>query len=209
MKYYEHSFSSVEDYLHHRAPYLMVDRVVALGPTWVETEKSISGEEPFLAGHFPGAPVFPGAMMQEACTQSAGILIAAKFNPMEQFNTHDAFFNPYALGVLVRVKRAKYSGFARPGDILCVRVDLIECLGNVFQFDARISLNKRSIMRATFQLTNIPSATLSQPPLSEPQALAVVSSATLAKQVTMTDSGKPDRVTSPVGLPDPIARFDG
>jgi 3-hydroxyacyl-[acyl-carrier-protein] dehydratase len=163
MKYYEHTFSCVEDYLHHRAPYLMVDRIMAVGPTWIETEKSISGTEPFLAGHFPGAPVFPGAMMQEACTQSAGILIAAKYNPMEQFNTHDPFFNPYALGVLVRVKRAKFSSFARPGDTLSVRIDLVECLGNVFEFDARISLGNRGIMRATFQLTNVPSATLSQP----------------------------------------------
>ncbi len=160
MNLYQHTFANVEDYLHHRAPYLLVDRIAKIEESAVETIKSITGDEYFLAGHFPGAPIFPGAMMQELTTQSAGILIAAKYNPMREFNTHDPFFNEYALGVLVRVKRAKYIGFARPGDTLHVRVELTERLNNVFDFSATIQVDGRAIMKNAFQLTNVKSTLL-------------------------------------------------
>lgn len=160
MNLYQHKFEKVEDYLHHRSPYLMVDRIAKIEESAVETIKNITGDEYFMAGHFPGAPIFPGAMMQELTTQSAGILIAAKYNPMREFNTHDPFFNEYALGVLVRVKRAKYIGFARPGDTLHVRVELDERLNNVFDFSATIAVDGRVIMKNAFQLTNVKSTLL-------------------------------------------------
>ena len=102
-KFHQHSFDQIEDYLHHRPPYLLVERIVEVSAQEIKTEKTVTGNEFFLPGHFPGAPIFPGAMMQELSTQSAGILIAARYNPMEEYNTHDPRFNPYALGVLVRV----------------------------------------------------------------------------------------------------------
>ncbi len=102
----------------------------------------------------------PGAMMQEMSTQTAGILIAAQYNPMETFNTHDPFFNEYALGVLVRVKNARYRGFARPGDQLEITIDLKEVLGTVFEFAGKIRCGGETIMRNTFQLSNIPSKAL-------------------------------------------------
>jgi 3-hydroxyacyl-[acyl-carrier-protein] dehydratase len=158
--FYRHDFANVEDYLHHRPPYLLVDRIVSIGEETIETEKTITGEEYFLKGHFPGLPIFPGAMMQELTTQSAGILIAARFNPMKTYNTHDPSFNAYALGVLVRVKRAKYSGFARPGDVLHAKVKLNELVGNMFDFSASIFVDDQMIMRNAFQLTNVKTAVL-------------------------------------------------
>ena len=60
-----------------------MDRIVSVTAKEIQTEKLITGEEFFIAGHFPGAAIFPGAMMQELSTQSAGILIASKYNPMQ------------------------------------------------------------------------------------------------------------------------------
>jgi len=98
--------------------------------------------------------------MQEMTTQTAGILLAARFNPMEEFNTHDPFFNEYALGVLVRVKGARFRGFARPGDVLHTHIELSDTLGDIYEFGGRISLNGKVVMNNCFQLANIPSATL-------------------------------------------------
>lgn len=161
MAIFHHDFDKPEDYLHHRAPYLLVETIVSITENSIVTEKPISGEEYFLDGHFPGAPIFPGAMMQELTTQSAGILIAARHNPMEIYNTHDPHFNEYALGVLVRVKQAKYKGFARPGDRLRVEVKLNETLSGIFDFTARVTINKKLIMKNRFQLTNVLSSILS------------------------------------------------
>ena len=160
MTEYQHDFNRVEDYLHHRPPYLLVDRIVSLEATSIVTERTIGAEEFFMRGHFPGAPILPGAMMQEMSTQSAGILIAARYNPMPVYNTHDPFFNEYALGVLVKVTQARFRGFARPGDTVRAQVELQERVGNMFDFAANLSVGSRVIMRNHFQLTNIRSTLL-------------------------------------------------
>ena len=160
MPEYQHHFTRVEDYLHHRPPYLMIDRIVSIEPTTILTERTITGEDFFIRGHFPGAPILPGAMMQEMSTQSAGILIAARYNPMPVFNTHDPYFNEYALGVLVKVNQARFRGFARPGDTIQARVELQERVGTMFDFTASLMIGTRVIMRNRFQLTNILSAVL-------------------------------------------------
>lgn len=157
---FRHDFDNVEDYLHHRAPYLMVRKVETIADTSIQTSTLLTGDEFFIGGHFPGAPIVPGAMLQEMTTQTAGILIAARFNPMEKFNTHDPFFNEYALGVLMRMRGARFRGFARPGDTLKAHVELTDHLGDVFEFKGRISLNGKGIMSNSFQLANIPSTTL-------------------------------------------------
>jgi 3-hydroxyacyl-[acyl-carrier-protein] dehydratase len=160
MKYYEHTFENVEGYLHHRAPYLLVERIVSIDSKEIVTEKTVSDEEFCVKGHFPGAPIFPGAMMQELSTQSAGVLIAAKYNPMKEYLTEDPFFNEYALGVLVKVKHARYKGFARPGDLLIVKVVLNDQISDVFDFSATIQCDGKTIMRNSFQLMNIKSSVL-------------------------------------------------
>ena len=160
MRFYHHKFENVEDYLHHRPPYLFVDEILSISANDIVTQKTVTGDESFIGGHFPGAPVFPGAMMQELVTQSAGILIAAHYNPMETYNTTDPLFNEYALGVLVKVKQARYKGFARPGDRLNVRVVLNDRVSNIFDFSAKVRVNGELIMRNCFQLTNIKSSVL-------------------------------------------------
>ena len=160
MKTHHHDLPNVEDYLHHRAPYLMVHAIHSIGDQSIETSSQVTGDEFFIAGHFPGASIVPGAMLQEMTTQSAGILIAARFNPMEEFNTHNPFFNEYALGVLMRVRGARFRGFARPGETLQIHVDLVDQLDSVFEFKGRITLNEKLLMSNSFQLANVPSATL-------------------------------------------------
>lgn len=157
---FKHRFDHVEDYLHHRHPYLMVRSIDTITDGSVETSMQVTGEEFFMKGHFPGASIVPGAMLQEMTTQSAGILIAAEFNPMEEFDTHDPFFNEYALGVLMRVRGSRFRGFARPGDTLHAHIELADRLADVFEFKGRITLDGKTIMSNSFQLANILSKTL-------------------------------------------------
>jgi len=62
--------------LPHRYPFLMVDRVIGFeGETKCIGMKSVTINEPFFAGHFPGHPVMPGVMQVEAMAQVASLLL--------------------------------------------------------------------------------------------------------------------------------------
>ena len=160
MKYYQHRFENIDEYLHHRPPYLLVEKIDSLEERQITTSKQVTEGEPWISGHFPGAPVFPGAIMQELVTQSAGILIAANYNPMESYITSDPKHNEYALGVLVKVDSSRYRGFARPGDQLTATVNLNEITGTLFDFSGHIHIQEAEIMKINFRLCNIPSSAL-------------------------------------------------
>ena len=62
--------------LPHRPPFLFVDAVDALEPgESVRARYRVKGDEPFLAGHFPGNPIFPGVIQLEALAQAGGIAL--------------------------------------------------------------------------------------------------------------------------------------
>src|SRR5204862_2458665 len=62
--------------LPHRYPFLMVDRVIGFeGENKITAVKSITINEPFFQGHFPGHPVMPGVMQVEAMAQVASLLL--------------------------------------------------------------------------------------------------------------------------------------
>ena len=68
--------NEIREYLPHRYPFLLVDRVAELdieGKT-IRAYKNVSINEPFFNGHFPEHPIMPGVLIIEAMAQAAGIL---------------------------------------------------------------------------------------------------------------------------------------
>ena len=78
------SIEQIFQYLPHRYPFLLVDRVVEF-----EERKRIVGlknvtiNEPFFVGHFPGRPVMPGVLIIEAMAQVGGLLVLEQMENME------------------------------------------------------------------------------------------------------------------------------
>jgi 3-hydroxyacyl-[acyl-carrier-protein] dehydratase len=63
------------DYLPHRYPFLLIDRVVAIkGDESGVGIKNVTINEPHFQGHFPARPVMPGVLMIEAMAQTAGVI---------------------------------------------------------------------------------------------------------------------------------------
>ncbi len=63
------------DYLPHRYPFLLVDRIDAmLGDESCIGIKNVTYNEPQFQGHFPGRPIMPGILIIEGMAQTAGAL---------------------------------------------------------------------------------------------------------------------------------------
>src|SRR5215510_14521033 len=96
------------DSLPHGPEFRFLDRLVELVPGESAVGQYIvRGDEPFLRGHFPGAPIFPGVLLIEAAAQLAGTV--AQSDPKI----------PAMPGLkLTAVRNAKILGTARPGEII-------------------------------------------------------------------------------------------
>src|SRR5207302_8694458 len=66
--------NQVMEILPHRFPFLMVDRILGFeGETKCTGLKTVTANEPYFAGHFPGHPVSPGGLQVQAIAHVASM----------------------------------------------------------------------------------------------------------------------------------------
>ena len=140
MQLHQYQFEKVTDYLHHREPYLMVDRIVSIGDRSIETAKLVSGNEFFIPGHFPGAPIFPGVLMIEALAQASGIL---------GFRTTNTTADDGKLYLFAGVDKARFKRPVTPGDQLMLESRVIAVKRNIWRFQTRATVNDKLVCEAT------------------------------------------------------------
>ncbi|HTG14492.1 MAG TPA: 3-hydroxyacyl-ACP dehydratase FabZ [Blastocatellia bacterium] len=76
--------TQIQAILPHRYPFLLVDRIIEYDSgKRVVGIKNVTLNEPFFAGHFPGAPVMPGVLIVEAMAQTAGVMMLANLPDRE------------------------------------------------------------------------------------------------------------------------------
>ena len=65
----------IQNYLPHRYPFLLVDRVKEFEPDKkIVCLKNVTINEPIFLGHFPSQPVFPGVLIVEALAQALSLI---------------------------------------------------------------------------------------------------------------------------------------
>src|SRR5258708_7169064 len=129
--------------LPHGPEFRFLDRLQKLEPGKSGAgEYTVRGDEPFLRGHFPGQPIFPGVLLVEAAAQLAGTVAQS-----------DPQIPPLAGMKLTAMRGIKILGTARPGDVIQLEAKILNRLGNLIQAQVSASVNGQTVMQGELTLS--------------------------------------------------------
>lgn len=100
--------------LPHRQPFLFVDKIIELTPTYVIGVKNITMNEFWTVGHFPDEPVMPGVLLVEAMAQTGGVFCLKTVPDPENYQTY-----------FLKMDNVKFKQKVTPGDTCVFKLELI------------------------------------------------------------------------------------
>lgn len=128
--------SDLEKILPHRQTALMIDKVLydPRDPNIITAHKHIDPNDPWLSGHFPEKPIYPGHCLIELVCLTAAALVKRFFYEIE------------GLPVVARIGEISFREPAFPNDNLIIQVELLyEVKGIFFTFNGKIIKNGKII----------------------------------------------------------------
>jgi 3-hydroxyacyl-[acyl-carrier-protein] dehydratase len=134
------------NFLPHGAEFRFVDRLTKLAPGQSgEGEYKVRGDEPFLRGHFPGQPIFPGVLLAEAAAQLAGVVAQSdpKIPPLKNLK-------------LAALRNVKILGTAKPGEIVLLEAKISGRMGNLVQAQAVARVANEVVLTTELTLSGNP-----------------------------------------------------
>lgn len=134
------NINEIMQYLPHRYPFLLVDRIVDLQPgERIRGIKNVTFDEPFFQGHFPSQPIMPGVLIIEAMAQVAGVLA---FRSGLEGNSMSVYF--------MSIEKAKFRRPVTPGDQLILDITVLQQRGNVWKFSGTATVDGKLASEADF-----------------------------------------------------------
>lgn len=129
--------------LPHGPEFRFIDHLVELNPgVSGSAVYDVRGNEPFLAGHFPGQPLFPGVLLLEAAAQLAGVVAqsAPDISPLRNLR-------------LTGMRAIKILGSATPGETLRMDATITGRLGGLIQADVEVRCGERRLLSGSVSLS--------------------------------------------------------
>ncbi|MDJ0880149.1 MAG: 3-hydroxyacyl-ACP dehydratase FabZ [Gammaproteobacteria bacterium] len=129
----------VMEYLPHRYPFLLIDRVLECSAgEHLTALKNVTVNEPFFQGHFPKQPIMPGVLIMEALAQATGLL---SFCSMDADHKNKLY-------MLVGIDKARFRGQVIPGDQLILTVNLKRNMRGIWMFEGSAKVDGEVIAEA-------------------------------------------------------------
>ena len=135
----------IMDYLPHRYPMLLIDRVLSVeAGKDIVALKNVTINEPFFSGHFPHHPVMPGVLIIEAMAQAAAILAFKTFNLKSDSDSVYYF---------VGIDEARFKKPVLPGDRLILKAQILRNLRGIWKFSAQALVEDTLVSEAQLLCT--------------------------------------------------------
>jgi UDP-3-O-[3-hydroxymyristoyl] N-acetylglucosamine deacetylase/3-hydroxyacyl-[acyl-carrier-protein] dehydratase len=136
--------TDVQAVLPHRFPFLMVDRILAFeGENKIVGMKSVTINEPYFQGHFPGHPVMPGVLQLEAMAQVASILMSKRTSLS-------------GIGYFMSADEVKFRKPVHPGDTLIIEGELVRAKATIAKASCRCLVNGEITSEAILMFAYVP-----------------------------------------------------
>ena len=148
--------NQIKQYLPHRYPLLLVDRVL----DWesgknITAIKNVTINEEFFVGHFPHKPVMPGVLTIEALAQTSALLA---------FLTTGQKPDDNAVVYFVGIDGARFKRPVEPGDQLKMHVEILRHARGIWKFQAKATVDDQLVVEAELMCTM---RSISEPPAVE------------------------------------------
>lgn len=135
----------IMQYLPHRFPFLMVDRIELIEPgVRIVALKNVTINEPFFPGHFPTRPVMPGVLILEAMAQTAAIL---------SFKSADTKPKANSVYYFVGIDGARFKKPVVPGDQLRLEVHFQRSIKSIWKYTAKATVGDDVVAVAELMCT--------------------------------------------------------
>lgn len=136
---------NIRDYLPHRYPFLLVDRIVELVPGESLTAiKNVTINEPFFPGHFPNRPVMPGVLIVESMAQACAILAGYGL---------DRSGGDKRVYYFTGIDNARFKRPVEPGDQLRIEVTILRRIKNMWRCGGEAIVDGRLCCSANLMFT--------------------------------------------------------
>ena len=142
------TIQEIMDFLPHRYPFLLIDRIVEFERTKrVVAIKNVTMNEPFFQGHFPGAPIMPGVLVIEAMAQAGAVLMLSEMDDRHS-----------KLAVFTGIDGAKFRRSITPGDQIRIEVDVVSFRTRAGKMAGKAYIEGKLACEATLTCMVVPRA---------------------------------------------------
>jgi 3-hydroxyacyl-[acyl-carrier-protein] dehydratase len=120
--------------------------------------KSVTINEPFFQGHFPGFPIMPGVLIVEAMAQAGGALLLTEIPDRDS-----------KLMVFTGIERARFRRPVTPGDQLRIVVEVLAWRSSAVRMEGKAYVGDKLAAEAVISCAVVPREANARPSEGNPQ----------------------------------------